>query len=115
MCEVGVPIRLVKGAYVEASDISHPWGEPTDRAFLDLVGQLANAGARLSLATHDRALLEASLERSPDAPVEMLLGVRSDDARSLAARGVSVRLYVPYGNDWFRYFMRRLAEAQGTS
>src|SRR5262245_30692216 len=115
MCDAGVPARLVKGAYVEAPDISHPWGKPTDRVFLDLAGQLADADARFSLATHDLGLLEACLERSPRAPVEMLLGVHSAEARTLAARGVSVRLYVPYGNDWFRYFMRRRAEAQGTT
>jgi proline dehydrogenase len=43
----------------------------------------------------------------------MLLGVRSEDAQALVRRGVPVRLYVPYGKDWFRYWMRRIAEAQG--
>jgi proline dehydrogenase len=115
LLEAGVPIRLVKGAYVEAPDISHPWGEPTDLSFLDLAGQLAEANGHFSLATHDPSLREACLERAPKAPVEMLLGVREADARNLVARGLSVRLYVPYGNDWFRYFMRRLAEAQRSS
>jgi proline dehydrogenase len=115
LSEAGVPVRLVKGAYVEAPAISHPWGEPTDRLFLDLVSQLAEADVPFSLATHDPVLREACLERCPGTPIEMLLGVREADARSLAARGLSVRLYVPYGQDWFRYFMRRLAEAQGSS
>jgi proline dehydrogenase len=112
--EAGVPIRLVKGAYVEGADTSHPWGQPTERSFLELVDQLAHAGARFALATHDPELREACLERCPGAPVEMLLGVRERDARGLAARGVPVRLYVPYGNACLRYLMRRLAEAQGT-
>jgi proline dehydrogenase len=49
----------------------------------------------------------------PGAPVEMLLGVRPHEAAELAASGVSVRVYVPFGPDWFRYAMRRLAEARG--
>ncbi len=50
----------------------------------------------------------------PGAPVEMLLGVRPEDARALARAGVPVRLYVPFGPGWFRYAMRRVAEARGT-
>lgn len=65
------------------------------------------------LATQDRVLREALLRALPGASVEMLLGVREDDARELAGRGVPVRIYAPYGDSWFRYWMRRVAEAQG--
>jgi len=58
-------------------------------------------------------LREALLAALRPIDVEMLLGVREDDARALAERGIAVRLYVPYGESWFRYWMRRVAEAQG--
>jgi proline dehydrogenase len=58
-------------------------------------------------------LREALLRALPDVGVEMLLGVRSADASALAGRGVPVRIYVPYGGDWFRYAMRRWAESAG--
>jgi proline dehydrogenase len=67
----------------------------------------------LSLATHDPVLREALLPAMPGVGVEMLLGVRPDDQAALAARGVPVRVYVPYGDGWFRYAMRRLAESRG--
>jgi proline dehydrogenase len=108
----GVPIRLVKGAYVEDPRAAHAWGEPTDLAFLALAHDLHAAGAALSLGTHDPVLREALLRALPGVGVEMLLGVRSDDAAALAARGVEVRIYVPYGDGWFRYAMRRLAESR---
>jgi proline dehydrogenase len=110
----GVPVRLVKGAYVEPAALAHPWGEATDVAFLRLAHQLQEAGVAFSLATHDPVLREALLLALGPTPVEMLLGVRPGDARTLVRRGVEVRCYVPYGPDWFRYWMRRLAEAQGT-
>jgi proline dehydrogenase len=58
-------------------------------------------------------LREGLLAALPGLGVEMLLGIRDDDARALAARGVPVRIYVPYGDDWFRYAMRRFAESLG--
>jgi proline dehydrogenase len=67
----------------------------------------------VALATHDPVVREALLTALPDLGVEMLLGVRGEDARELAARGVPVRIYVPYGHDWFRYAMRRFAESRG--
>jgi proline dehydrogenase len=111
LAEAGVPIRLVKGAYVEDPRVSRPWGEPTDLAFLELAHDLHANGAELALATHDPVLREALLRALPGVGVEMLLGVRSGDAGALAARGVTVRIYVPYGDGWFRYAMRRWAES----
>jgi proline dehydrogenase len=58
-------------------------------------------------------LREALLHALPDIGIQMLLGVRPDDARAIAARGVRVRIYIPYGEGWFRYAMRRLAESRG--
>jgi proline dehydrogenase len=106
----GVALRLVKGAYVEAPDVAVPYGPSTDAAFVTLAQRLHGAGARLALATHDRALRDAA----PGAGIEMLHGVRGDDARTLARAGRAVRIYVPYGPEWFRYAMRRVAEARGS-
>jgi proline dehydrogenase len=113
LAERGVPIRLVKGAYVEDPQVAHSWGEPTDLAFLELAHDLHPSGADVAIATHDAVLREALLRALPGIGVEMLLGVRSADARVLAGRGVPVRIYVPYGDGWFRYAMRRWAESVG--
>ncbi|HUA49497.1 MAG TPA: proline dehydrogenase family protein [Solirubrobacteraceae bacterium] len=113
LAEAGVPIRLVKGAYVESSSVAHPWGDPTDVAFAELAHALHRAGAEISLATHDPVLQEALLPALPGAGVEMLLGVREWDQASLVARGIPLRLYVPFGGGWFRYAMRRWAESRG--
>jgi proline dehydrogenase len=113
LTEAGVPIRLVKGAYVEPPSIALAWGDPTDIAFAELAHELHRAGAEVSLATHDPVLREALLPAMPGAAVEMLLGVRTPDLPALVARGVSVRVYVPYGERWLRYAMRRAAESRG--
>lgn len=113
LAEAEVPIRLVKGAYVEDPVTAHAWGEPTDVAFLELAHALYRGGAEIALGTHDPVLREALLHSLPDIGVEMLLGVRTADAHALAARSVPIRIYVPYGEHWFRYAMRRLAESRG--
>jgi proline dehydrogenase len=105
----GVAIRLVKGAYVESPRVALPYGPQTDAAFRALAKRLQAEGARFALATHDPALRDVV----PQAGVEMLRGVREADARALARAGRAVRIYVPYGDDWFRYAMRRAAEARG--
>lgn len=110
----GVHIRLVKGAYVEPDDRALPYGEPTDIAYLRLAHWLAGAGAEFALATHDGVLREALLQALGPRPVEQLLGVRPEVIDDLVARGIPVRVYVPFGDNWFRYWMRRLAESRGT-
>ena len=112
LADAGVHIRLVKGAYVEATG-AHPFGEPTDVAFLRLGFRLAERGAAWSMATHDGRLREALLLAHGSVPVEQLLGVRPEALDELHDRGVPTRVYVPYGPDWFRYWMRRLAESHG--
>lgn len=112
LAEAGVPIRLVKGAYAEDPSVAHAWGEPTDLAFVQLAHELHRGGANVALGTHDPVLREALLHSFPDIGVEMLLGVRPADAHALADRHVPVRIYAPYGDGWFRYAMRRLAESR---
>lgn len=108
----GVHVRLVKGAYVEASG-AHPYGEATDVAFVRLAFRLAERGATWSMATHDGRLREALLLGLGPIPVEQLLGVRPEVLGDLLRRDVRTRVYVPYGADWFRYWMRRVAESRG--
>ncbi|MBV9606144.1 MAG: proline dehydrogenase family protein [Solirubrobacterales bacterium] len=115
LVDAGVPIRLVKGAYVESRAVAHAWGDPTDLAFVELAHALHRAGATVWLATHDPVLREALLPAMPGVGVEMLLGVRPEDQVALAARGIPVRVYMPFGPDWFRYAMRRLAESRGAA
>ena len=112
LADAGVHVRLVKGAYLERI-AAHPHGEPTDVAFLRLGFRLAERGAAWSMATHDGRLREALLLGHGPVPVEQLLGVRPELLPELRARGVPTRVYVPYGPDWFRYWLRRLAESRG--
>jgi proline dehydrogenase len=112
LADAGVHVRLVKGAYVEPTG-AHPFGEPTDVAFLRLGFRLAERGAAWSMATHDGRLREALLLAHGRVPVEQLLGVRPEVLDELHDRGVPTRIYVPYGPDWFRYWLRRLTESRG--
>ena len=113
MAAAGVHVRLVKGAYVEPADRALPYGEPTDLAFLRHAHWLAASGTPFALATHDGVLREALLLALGPTPVEQLLGVRPEVLGELVARPVPVRVYVPFGRDWFRYWMRRVAESRG--
>ncbi len=112
LIEAGVHVRLVKGAYVEASG-AHPYGEATDVAYLRLGFRLAERSATWSMATHDGRMRETLLLGLGTVTVEQLLGVRPQVLEELRQRGVPTRVYVPYGEEWFRYWMRRLAESRG--
>jgi proline dehydrogenase len=112
LAAAGVHIRLVKGAYVESAG-ALPYGEPTDIAFLRLGARLADLGVPWAAATHDGRLREALLLNAGAPAIEHLLGVRPDVLEQLAARDVRTRVYVPYGANWFRYWMRRVAESRG--
>jgi len=113
LVSAGVHVRLVKGAYVEPARRALPYGEPTDIAYLRLAHGLAEAEASFALATHDGLLREALLQALGPRPVEQLLGVRPATPEELVARGVPVRVYIPFGPNWFRYWMRRVAESRG--
>ena len=113
LVEAGVHLRLVKGAYAESPELALPFGEPTDVAYLRLAHRIAATGAPFSLATHDGVLREALLAALGPVTIEQLLGVRPDVLDDLVGRGLPVRVYVPFGENWFRYWMRRLAESRG--
>ena len=115
--ELGLPVRLVKGAYKEPVDVAYPDKRDVDRAFVQLAETLLDAGSHPAFASHDprmiRAVRAAADVRGlgPDRfEFQMLYGVRRDLQAALQARGYAVRIYVPFGGDWFPYFMRRLAE-----
>jgi proline dehydrogenase len=113
LAAAGVPVRLVKGAYIESPADALPWGAPTDAAYAALARQLAAAGADVALATHPAPLRASLLRELPSARCELLLGLCPDDAVALAAAGRDTRVYVPFGGNWLRYFLRRRAESQG--
>jgi proline dehydrogenase len=113
----GSRVRLCKGAYAEPRTVAHPSKAAVDRAYRRCATILLGGEGRPMFATHDPALIAhvqaeaARLGRSRDSyELQMLLGIRSDEQRRLAAAGETVRVYVPFGTDWYAYFMRRLAE-----
>ena len=115
--EAQVPVRLVKGAYREEPDIALPDKKDVDRAFAQLAETLLESGAEPAFGTHDPRMVMAvnAAAAARDIPAgdyefQMLYGVRRDLQAALAARGYGIRIYLPFGADWFPYFMRRLAE-----
>jgi proline dehydrogenase len=112
LADAGVHVRLVKGAYIEREG-AHPFGEPTDLAYLRLGRRLQASGANWSMATHDGRMREALLMAGAPVTVEQLFGVRPDVLSELRHRGVATRVYLPFGPNWFRYWARRVAESRG--
>lgn len=117
LCDRGVPVRLCKGAYKEPPEVAFPNKSDVDKNFVKLTRLLFERGTYPAIATHDDAMVEAALAcvrerkvRSDAFEFQMLYGVRRDLQQRLAKQGYRVRLYVPYGEAWYPYFMRRLAE-----
>jgi len=118
----GIRVRLCKGAYLEPSEIAFPKKEDVDRQYIDMAQQMLTAtqsdpGYYPAIATHDEriiGLIERFVAGSGIAPdrfeFQMLYGIRRDLQKRLVADGYRMRLYVPFGEAWFPYFMRRLAE-----
>lgn len=113
----GIRIRLCKGAYKEPASIAFADKADVDRNYVKLMQAMLPSGVFCGMATHDAAMVEAT-ERFATAQgiaksafeFQMLFGVRRDLQRDLLARGYGVRVYLPFGTDWYPYFMRRLAE-----
>jgi len=115
--EQGGRIRLVKGAYKEAKAIAYQTKAEVDDAFVRLMRMLLKGADYPAIATHDPAMIAATkacateIGLAPDRfEFQMLYGVRRDLQAALAAEGYRVRVYIPFGREWFPYFMRRLAE-----
>jgi len=114
---LGARVRLVKGAYREPASVAHQRMGDVNDAYVALAGRLLGTNPYPAFATHDPAMIDAvkaaARERGlgPDRyEFQMLYGIRRDLQASLAAEGYRVRVYVPFGRQWFPYFMRRLGE-----
>lgn len=110
-------IRLVKGAYREPPEIAFPTKEEVDASFRRLLDQLLDGPFFPAIGTHDPQLVEYGERRIRDRKLapdryefQMLFGVRRDLQAKLRGEGHPVRIYVPFGTEWFPYFMRRLVE-----
>jgi proline dehydrogenase len=114
---MGARIRLCKGAYQESAEVAFPEKSDVDANFVKLMKKLLKSGIYHGIATHDERMIRATKEFvaaegiSKDAfEFQMLYGVRRELMLRLAREGYRVRTYVPYGEYWYPYFMRRLAE-----
>jgi proline dehydrogenase len=112
-----VRTRVCKGAYLESPEVAHQDREAVGDAFVALCTRLLEADAYPGVATHDPEMIErvaAAATRlgvpSDRFEFQMLYGIRRDLQRQLVRRGYRLRIYVPYGAEWYPYFMRRLAE-----
>lgn len=119
-CELaarGASVRVCKGAYKESPEVAFQEKSEVDANFMRLVETLVDSEAPLAVATHDTAMIDATkrlIRSRPDraAPVEfqMLYGIRRDLQAELVSEGYGMRVYVPYGDEWYPYLMRRMAE-----
>ncbi len=117
LCESGVPVRLCKGAYREPVAVVFPRKADVDVNYVRLARILLEQGAYPALATHDPNMIEQTLRFAREMGIgrerfefQMLYGIRRDLQSRLIKEGYQLRLYVPYGDAWYPYFMRRLAE-----
>ena len=113
----GCRIRLCKGAYKEPANVAFPKKKDVDANYVHLLQMLLPSGFYHGIATHDPAMIAATIRfaaakqiSKDDFEFQMLYGVRTDLQRRLVKDGYRLRIYIPYGRDWFPYFMRRLAE-----
>jgi len=112
-----IRIRLCKGAYKEAPEIAFPKKAEVDGSYLKLARTLMKSGVYHGIATHDEKIIAelkqfARAENIPSSAYEfqMLYGVRRDLQQTLVREGYGLRVYIPFGSEWYPYFMRRLAE-----
>ena len=113
----GCRVRLVKGAYKEPAEIAFPAKADVDANFVSLMKILLPSGIYHAIATHDPRMISATKEFAAANGIakdkfefQMLYGIRTDLQRGLLKEGYRVRVYIPFGTDWYPYFMRRLAE-----
>lgn len=114
---IGGRIRLVKGAYKEPKTVAFQKKSEVDDAFVNLMKLLIDETTYPAIATHDPAMIDATKAYVSEKgyskdrfEFQMLYGIRRDLQTSLAAEGYRMRIYVPFGKQWFPYFMRRLGE-----
>ena len=112
-----IRIRLCKGAYKESAEIAFPLKSDVDANYVKLMKILMKSGIYHGLATHDESIIQQAQafaireKLSRDSfEFQMLFGIRRDLQRKLARDGWRVRIYIPFGSEWYPYFMRRLGE-----
>jgi len=117
LCAEGIRIRLCKGAYKEPPEIAYQAKDDVDANFVKLMQIMLKSGTYHGIATHDPKMIDATIEfaqREKIAPssfeFQMLYGVRRDLQEKLIRDGWGMRVYIPFGTEWYPYLMRRLAE-----
>ena len=117
MNELGARVRLVKGAYKEPRGVAYQDKASVDAAFVDIMKTLLTGGSYPAIATHDPEMIAATRDFAAKQQIpaqswefQMLYGIRRDLQTALVGDGFSLRVYVPFGREWFPYFMRRLGE-----
>lgn len=117
MDALGARVRLVKGAYKEPRSVAYQSKAQVDAAFAEIMQLLLSEGTYPAIATHDPAMIEATKKFAATRGIaadryefQMLFGVRRDLQLALKSEGYRVRVYVPFGREWYPYFMRRLGE-----
>lgn len=117
MIRLGARVRIVKGAYLEPETLAYQEKSKVDDAFLEVAKMLLTEGNYPAIATHDQKIIETLKDFAAARNIEkssfewqMLYGIRRDLQSSLLAEGYNVRVYVPFGDQWYPYFTRRLAE-----
>lgn len=117
MLAIGCRIRLCKGAYKEPASVAYPQKADVDENYQRLTRVLLQSGIYHGIATHDPRMITTARDFARDHNIggdhfefQMLYGIRTDLQEQLVKDGYRLRIYVPFGKDWFAYFMRRLAE-----
>jgi proline dehydrogenase len=117
MNALGARVRLVKGAYKEPASVAWQKKAEVDAAYVRMMEVLLREGTYPAIATHDVAIIERTKEYAARQHIakdrfefQMLYGIRRDLQAALTAEGYGVRVYIPFGRQWFPYFMRRLGE-----
>ncbi len=113
----GMRVRLVKGAYKEPKSVAYQKKAEVDAAFVELMQTLLDEGTYPAIATHDPVMIDAAKAYAKSKgyandrfEFQMLYGIRRDLQTALVKEGYRMRVYVPFGKQWYPYFMRRLGE-----
>lgn len=117
LCRDRIRVRLCKGAYLEPAGVAFPRKRDVDRNYVELMQLLLDNGEYPAIATHDERIVNAAKSYAEHRRIsrdgfefQMLYGIRRDLQTRLVAEGYRLRLYVPFGQAWYPYYMRRLAE-----
>lgn len=117
LCAKGIRIRLCKGAYKEPASVAFQAKSDVDANYVKLTKFMLKSGVFHGIATHDEAMIDATIRFAREEKIDaskfefqMLYGIRRDLQEKLVKDGWGVRVYVPFGQEWYPYFMRRLAE-----